>query len=106
MVSNKQEVKMSLHDRIIATAIIGKIILLSIKFVFLMILEHLIKRWVNRGCLMFTEFKGEMRWVWMNRKPVKLDNFPQWALSLFGLGIMHILCLLIFPQQTKAMLQK
>lgn len=106
MVSNKHGVKISLHDRIIATAIISRIILLSIKFIFLMILEHLIKRWVNRGCLMLTEFKDEMRWVWMNRKPVKSDNFPRWALSLFGLGIMHMLCLLVFPRQTKVMLQK
>ena len=43
---------------------------------------------------------------WINKKPAKSDNFPRWALSLFGLGIMHILSLLVFPRQTKAMLQK
>ena len=106
MVSNKHGVKMSLHDRIIVMAIISRIILLSIKFIFLVTLEPFIKRWVNRGCLIFTEFKGEMRWVWINRKPVKKSKWYWGALSLFGLGIMHVLYLLMFPRQTKAMLQK
>ena len=68
-------------------AILERIILLSIKFIFLLMLKQFILTWINK-------------------KPVKSDKFPQWTLSLFGLGIMHVLCLLIFSQQTKAMLQK
>lgn len=107
MVSNKHEVKISLHDRIIATAIIGRIILLSIKFIFLLILKQFVLTWINRDQLILAEIKkDQLVLTWINKKPVKSDNFPRWTLSLFGLGIMHVLCLLVFPRQTKAMLQK
>ena len=43
--------------------------------------------------------------VWMNRKPFKENKWPRRVLTLFGLGIMHILCLLIFPRQAKTMLE-
>ena len=76
-----------IHNRILAMAISERIILLSIKFIFLLMLKQFILTWINK-------------------KPVKPDKFPQWTLFLFGLGIMHVLCLLVFPRQTKVMLQK
>lgn len=75
-----------IHNRILATAIIGRIILLSIKFVFLLMLKRLVLRWM--------------------RKEPPGNEFPRYALSLFGLGIMHILTLLLFPRQAKTILQK
>lgn len=76
-----------IHNCLITYAILQRIILLSIKFVFLLILKQFVLTWINK-------------------KSVKSGNFPRGALSLSGLGIMHILCLLVFPRQTKAMLQR
>ena len=66
-----------IHNHLIAYGILQRIILLSAKFVFLL----LIKR---------------MTLIWL-KKPVGQDGLHKRALFLFGLGIIHILSLLVFP---------
>ena len=67
---------MSLHNRLLATAIIGRIILLTLKFAFLLVLKKAILKWL--------------------KKPIDPDSFTRQALTLFGLGIIHVSNLLIF----------
>jgi uncharacterized membrane protein (DUF485 family) len=75
-----------LHNHILAIAILGRIILLTIKFVFLSLVRQLLL-------------------VWLNKKITKGSVPFQQTLSFFGVGVRHILRLL-FIRQTKSNIKK
>lgn len=67
----------TLHERILAFAILGRIALLLMKFAFLVMLKQSILVWL--------------------KKPVDSDRFSRQIMSLFGRGIIHIATLLVSP---------
>lgn len=75
-----------LHNRILATAILGRIMLLTIKFVFLSLVKQLLL-------------------IWLNKKPIGGSVPFQQTLFFFGAGARHILHLL-FTRQTKSNVKK